>query len=296
MQAVSLRFGGLRAFDWRILGPRFALALALVVVVWPAFAHAAEVWRTDEEFNYGFLIPPMAAAITWWRRHELSRSVGPGRTAGLAIIVVALAMMLVSRRIGINVLAGVAVSPLFVGIAVYLWGWGAGRVLAFPSGFLVFGLGLYRGLLNSLGFALQEVTATGSAWLSSTLGLGVAREGLALYSTSPESPFAFVVAQACSGMNSLLSLLALAALWIYVTRGPLRGRAATMLSVLPLVVVANTARVTLVLFVASWWGQDAAIGFFHGLSSLVLFGLALGGLLVVSRILGCKLAPFVTSS
>jgi len=293
---MSLRVGGLRAVDWRTLAPRFALGLAVVVVVWPAFAHAAEVWRTDEEFNYGFLIPPIAAAITWWRRNELYRSIGRGRTPGLAIVVVALAMTLVSRRMGINVLAGVAVSPLFVGIAVYLWGWSAGRVLAFPSGFLVFGLGLYRGLLSSLGFALQDVTAIGSAWLSSTLGLGVAREGLAPYSTSPQSPFAFVVAQACSGMSSLLSLLALAALWIYVTRGPLRGRVATMLSVLPLVVVANTARVTLVLFVADWWGQDAAIGFFHGLSSLLLFGVALGGLLVVSRTVGCKLPALATSA
>src|SRR5207245_1920719 len=65
-----------------------------------------------------------------------------------------------------------------------------------------------------------------------------------------------------------------------------RPRGSSAVLDLATVVVANTARVTLVLFVAAWWGQDAAIGFFHGLSSLLLFGVALGGLLVVSRTVG----------
>jgi exosortase len=124
------------------------------------------------------------------------------------------------------------------------------------------------------------------------IGLDVVREGLILQSRS----FPFIVAQTCSGMSSLLSLLALAALWIYATRGSLPGRAAVVLSVLPLVVIANTTRVTLVLLVAAWLGEDAALGFFHGASSFVLFGLALGGLLVVSKVVGCRVASFATQS
>ena len=58
---------------------------------------------------------------------------------------------------------------------------------------------------------------------------------------------------------------------------------------LPLVILANTTRVTLVMLVASWHGQEAALGFFHGASSLILFGIALVGLLGVSRALKCKL-------
>jgi exosortase len=185
---------------------------------------------------------------------------------------------------GINALGGIAISPLLFGTVVYLWGWRAARVVAFPIAFLVFGLGLYRGLLNSVGFALQNITATGAAFAGQALGLHIVREGLVIQSQT----FAFVVAEACSGMSSLLSLLALAALWTYATRGSQLSRAAVLLSVLPLVLLANTTRVTLVLLVANWFGQDAAIGFFHGASSLVLFGLALGGLLLISRLVGCK--------
>jgi exosortase/archaeosortase family protein len=70
----------------------------------------------------------------------------------------------------------------------------------------------------------------------------------------------------------------------------LGARLAVILSVLPLVVIANTTRVALVLLVASHFGQDAAVGFFHGASSLLLFGISLGGLVLVSRMVGCTVS------
>src|SRR6267143_2056649 len=85
------------------VAPLVILAMALVAVVWPAFAHAVEVWSTDEEFTYGFLIPPIAAFILWWRREALRRSIGQGRSAGIAIVLGSMAVMLIGHRIGINV-------------------------------------------------------------------------------------------------------------------------------------------------------------------------------------------------
>jgi exosortase len=279
----------IRSMRWQAATPPIVLGLALAVLIWPAFAHAVEVWLTDEEFTYGFLVPPISLLIVWWRRNALRRSIDRGSTAGVVVVLASLVLMLLGHRTGIHNLTGIAVSPLIVGAAAYLWGWRAARVLLFPSAFLMFGLGLYRGLLNSVGFELQQVTAFGAASLARLLGLHVVRDGLVLHSGTASPEFAFVVAQACSGMSSLLSLLSLAALLIYVTRGSLAGRAAVFASVLPLVVVANVIRVTLVLLVGARFGEDAALGFFHGASSLFLFGLAVGGLLVLSRTVGCKL-------
>src|SRR5262249_22475765 len=148
----------------------------------------------------------------------------------------------------------------------------------------------------TVGFGLQHVTAHGAELTSTLIGLDVERDGLVLQSADDSPAFAFVVAEACSGMSSLLSLLALAALWIYAARGTLSARMAVMLSVVPIVVLANTLRVTLVLLIATWYGQDAALGFFHGASSLALFVMALVSLLFVSRVVGCKLPPLATLS
>src|SRR6478672_9712801 len=78
------------------------VGLALTVLVWPIFAHAIEVWVTDEEFTYGFLIAPIALGMLWWRRAALRQSIGRGHWAGLAIIMLAIVAMLVSRRTNIN--------------------------------------------------------------------------------------------------------------------------------------------------------------------------------------------------
>jgi exosortase len=252
--------------------------------VWPAFAHAIEVWSTTEEFSYGFLIPPISLGVIWFRRKALLSSAGAGSKVGLAIVGVSLLVYLAAERMSIHALAGIAISPLLWGAAIYLWGWTVGRILAFPLGFLIFGLGVFRGLLDTVGFALQGITAYGAATLGTLIGLPVVRDGLVLSSDR----FAFIVAEPCSGMSSLVSLLALAALWTYVARGSMTARAAVLLSVAPLAIFANSARVTTVLVVAHWFGQDAAIGFFHGASSLVVFGLALGGLMIVSRLVGCQ--------
>jgi exosortase len=260
--------------------------VAVAALLYPSLLHAVDVWSTTEEFRFGFLIVPITVALIWWRRAELRASAGNGSSWGLVVAGGALFVYVSAWRIGIHALAGVAVSPLLLGVTIYLWGWRTGRLLAFPLVFLAFGLGVFRSLLDSVGFGLQQLTASGATLLARGVGVPVVHNGLHLSS----SAFDFVVAEACSGMSSLVALLALASLWIYLSRGRHWARLVVLASVLPLVVVANSIRVALVVLVGDLFGQAAALGFFHNLSSLVLFGVALGGLLVVSRSVRCQ--PF----
>src|SRR5438477_5289594 len=101
----------------RILLP-VGLAMATLLVVWPAFAHAIDVWSTTEEFSYGFLIVPISLGVIWFRRQALLRSFGSGASAGLVLVAVSLAAYLGAERMGIHALAGIAVSPLLLGAAV----------------------------------------------------------------------------------------------------------------------------------------------------------------------------------
>ncbi|MBV9355837.1 MAG: exosortase/archaeosortase family protein [Chloroflexi bacterium] len=255
-------------------------------LLYPSLTHAVDVWSTTEEFRFGFLIVPIVLALVWRRRVELRASVRHGSGWGLVLALPALLVYVAAWRMGIHALAGVAVSPLLLGAAIYLWGWRTGRLLAFPFAFLIFGLGDFKGLLDTVGFGLQQVTASGAALLARGVGVPVVHEGLNLSS----STFDFVVAEACSGMSSLVALLALASLWIYLSRGQLWARLVVLASVPPLVVAANSVRVALVLLVGDRFGEAAALGYFHGLSSLVLFGVALSGLLLISR--GVRCQPF----
>jgi exosortase len=260
------------------------LTIALIGFLWPAIVHALELWSTTEEFSYGFLIVPTSAVLVVLRLARVRMLVGAGEQRGLIVSAAGAIVFVIAERVGIHAVAGLAVSPLLFGIVLYLWGRRAAVELAFPCAFLAFGFAAYRGLLDTLGFSLQIVAAYGSAWLTQLAGLPVVRDGLVLHLPT----FAFVVAEACSGMSSLLSLLALSSVWIYFADSRAIARIVVVASVLPIVVVANIIRVALVLAVAQAFGQDAATGFFHGASSLVLFGVALGCLLGVSEVVGCR--------
>ena len=263
-----------------------AIALATLALILPVIQHAIEVWSDNDDMRFGFLLAPTAAWLIWRSRRSLRQAAnrGGGRGVSLTFVVIALLAYIVCERVEARSPAAVAAGALVWAGAWYLGGSRVAWLLAFPIGLVTYGLALQPTLVAPLGFSLQGFTARSAETVSHVLGLTVVREGLVLRGNM----FAFVVAEACSGMNSLLALLCLAAVWTYLVRGTIGGRAAVLASVFPLTIAANTTRVVLVLLVANFFGQDSAEGFFHGASSLVLFGLALLGMLVVSRMVGCR--------
>ena len=99
----------------------------------------------------------------------------------------------------------------------------------------------------------------------------------------------YVIAATCSGMSTLISLLALTALFAYLLKGHYLRRTALFLLAFPVAVAANTLRIALLLFIGHSWGSEAALGFFHGLSNPVVFLAAILSLFLLSRVLGCSL-------
>ncbi len=260
-----------------------AVALALGLLFVPIFAHAFVVWTTDEEFSFGLLAPPLACWVIWLRRHALIASAGPGRTIGLLPMCVGFLILLAGTRSGVHALSAAAFLPTVLGVTLYLHGTLSARLLAFPVAFLTVSLCLYRGFLSSLGFAMQQFTADASATIASLLGAQVRRSGVDLF----VGPFHFVVAETCSGMNSLMALLCLGALVAGLTRASFPRRLVFLALILPIVLVANTIRVTLVLLLAPPFGLAIADSALHGTLSAVLFLTAFALFLVAGRMLQC---------
>lgn len=266
-----------------------ALVVALGVLLWPVVKYAIEVWSGDEQLRFAFLVPPVLAALVWWRRDSLVGLPRPGKgTTRLGLVILGLAVIgyAVAERLDARSPMAIMAGVVLWSVIVSLWGWPHARALAFPVALLTLTLSLQQSLIAPIAFWLQNVTADSASALSHVIGLPIDQEGLVLRGQR----FAFIVADTCSGMNSLLPLLTLAGLLLYVVRVTPLGGLGVLASVLPLVILANTVRVECVLLVASGFGQDAAMGFFHGASSLVLFGLALLGLLLVSKVARCQIS------
>jgi len=258
-------------------------AAALLIIYIPAFAHAVDVWRLDEEFSFGFAVPFLALGLAWLRRASIVASLGRGSAWGLPILVAGLVMLVIGARTGVHIIGGASFVVSALGAVTYLFGLRALRATFFPIAFLLFGLTLYRGLLNTLGFGLQNLTATSSASLATRIGVPVHRDGVDLF----VGQFHLVVAQACSGMSSLLTLLCLGTLMIGLAQSTLPRRLLLLLLIVPIVLVANIVRVTLVLALVRPFGLTVVEGFVHGSFSAVLFLMAIGLFLIAGRLLKC---------
>ena len=205
---------------------------------------------------------------------------------GLLAICGALALVIVGRLGAELFLTRVSLLVIVAGAVLFLHGWHHLRVLTFPILFLLLMVPLPAIVFNQIAFPLQLLASrVGTAGIQAC-AVPVLREGnvIVLADTSLE------VAEACSGIRSLVSLLTLGILYGYFTDPRPWMRAVIALSTVPIAIAANAARVTGTGVLAHYYGVEAATGFFHTFSGWLVFVVAFLLLFVVSRLLE-RLAP-----
>jgi exosortase len=243
-------------------------------------------WATDDNYSHGFLIVPLAAYLAWERRSRLHGTPLKPNVAGLAIVAASLAVLAVGVLGAELFLARVSLLGVFAGGIVFICGWGHLRVLAFPIAFLLLMIPIPALLFNQIAFPLQLLASRVGESSLSAAGIPVLREGnvIILANTSLE------VAEACSGIRSLISLLTLGIVFGYFTDPRNTVRVVIALLTVPIAVVTNGMRVAGTGFAAHFYGREAAEGFFHTFSGWLVFVVALFVLMGVQRMLH-RLSP-----
>jgi exosortase len=266
-----------------------AVGVGLVAVLyWDLFLWWREAWSQEGYYcTHGPLIPLVSAYLVWSRvtdrrrgAEEADRGGNRDWLPGLMIVVAACLLQLLSIRLNVRLASGVSLVALCFGAIWLLWGRRWAMDLAFPVAFLVFMIPVPF-VANALTTPLQMRAASVAAMVGGTLGMPVGREGLVLHLPN----YQFEVAPTCSGVNSLFSLVPLAVLLASFQAGTWWARGALVLAAAPLALIANSVRIVTTLVLATWFGPEAADGFFHTASGLVVFGVALVGLLAVGRVL-----------
>lgn len=268
------------------MSPRVAPAaiVALLVLYIPVFTQAIAVWSSDAAFSFAYLAPPLTLGLLWLRRRDIQASLGPGSNLGMIGLPVGLLLLVLDWHLGAPALGGASFIVTALGAVASLYGLRTARAVLLPCLCLGLGLCLYRGLLGSLGFTLQRVTAASAATLTGALGVTVHRDGVDLFTANAH----FVVAASCSGLGPLLALLCLGTLVVGLTQTTPVRKAILIALIAPIEVVANIMRVTLALVLSRPFGLAVAQGFLHDLLGVALFLCALSQLLLVDRLLRCR--------
>lgn len=262
----------------RAIGSVLVLA-SIFLAFWEVGAKLLTDWGRDENYSHGFLMVPLAAYVIWRQRSALASIPIRPSAAGLVIIAFSL-LTLGAGRLGAELfLTRMALIGTLAGSVVFLWGFSHLRALAFAFLLLLLAIPIPAIIFNQITFPLQLLASRFGEASIAVCQIPVLREGnvIILADTTLE------VAEACSGIRSLVSLLALAAIWGYLSDSPTWLRWLLALASVPIAIFANGIRVAGTGIAAHFLGVEASQGFFHTFSGWLVFIVAGALLLLVHR-------------
>ena len=259
---------------WHAAGWRITQGVLLAAVLGYLYASVVPAlvadWENDPDYSHGFLIPILSVYFLWEKRHTFLALPRQPSVMGLCTLLGGLALLLVGHVGAELFLMRASIVVVLFGLTLYLGGWQYLRRMTFPLGFLLFMIPWPALILNMLTFPLQLLAARLSTASLQLIDLPVYREGNVIF--LPHTTLEVV--EACSGIRSLVSLLALAVVFAYVTQHHLWKIVLLVLSAIPIAIVTNAFRIWGTGMLAHFYGTQAAEGFYHSFTGWLVFVIA----------------------
>ena len=257
--------------SWRPWALVLAGLACLYVPTYVGLAHG--LWR-DEAYAHGPIVLAVFAWLVWRRRDVLlGMPATPAPVAGSLLLGAGLACYLLGRTQSLPLFEVASHIPVIAGAVLLLAGPRALKRLTLPLLFLLFIIPMPGFILDTVTVPLKGFVSSAVEVLLRLMGYGVERSGVVLSMGDHD----LLVADACSGLNSIFSLFALAALYSYVTRPRSLVRAGLLLlGIVPIALLANILRVAVLVLATYYGGSEAAQGMVHSAAGMLVFVAAFG--------------------
>ncbi len=252
-----------------------AVAGGLLLGVYVFFGTLEQLWmdwnNPSIDRTYNMAIPVFSAifvALKWRRLRTM-----PIRATlwGLPLVFLGVGMRLLAEPGQVDFLKYCSLVVLFAGLIWSLLGTKMFRELLFPICFLLFMVPVPDPVYQRMSVPMQNLAAKAGFYISKLLGVRATLSGRQLTITALDPPLPLAVADACSGMKSLLTLVAVAVAFAYITRRDLPTRIFISLSAVPIAIIMNMLRVAGVGVLAIHFGREAATGFTHWAQGIVFY-------------------------
>ena len=266
---------------------RFAVGATLLTLVLavgifgPILREMVNHWRIVADYSHGFLVAPLALYFAWDRREDLKRA--PIEPSWLGLVPLALgALALAVGRLGVEFMAMRTAFVLTLnGLVLLLLGRRIYRILFFPLVVLFLMVPLPQSLANQITFPLQLIATDLAMQPLYWLHIPAFREGNIIHMAGHE----LLVAQACSGLRSVMALGTLGIVFAYFFRKRFWERVILVLSTIPIAILVNAFRVALTGGLTHYGDPEWAEGWIHTTEGFFTFGLAFALLLVEAWLL-----------
>ena len=257
----------LKSIGWQ----GFLLVAVVAALYGPILYKLVNQWYNDADYSHGFLVPLLSAYLIWRKRDTLAKVPRRPSFWGMFVVLGSLGVLFLGSLGAELFLSRVSLIGVICGLIVYFAGWAMLWALAFPIAFLLFAIPIPVLIYNEIVFPLQFIASSFATRTLEILNLfPIMREGNVLIMPGMR----LEVVEACSGIRSLMSLLALAAGYGYLTERSVAVRWFMFLAMIPLAIISNGTRVMITALMTNYIGPKAAEGFMHEFSGWVIFVVA----------------------
>jgi len=267
----------------------WAVLVGLLALYGPTYLDLYQTfWRTGRSVQ-GPVILAWVVWLLWRERASLSMQAVCGRSpTAVALFVFGLLCYALGRSQALIQLEIGSQIPVLIGVGWMLLGRQALRTLIFPVAFTLFVIPVPGTLLDQLLLPLKQLVSAIVDNGLHALGYPIARNGVVLMI----GQYDLLIADACSGLNSMVALSGLGLIYTYVVGRSRWHNAMLLLSVLPVAFAANVIRVMTLLLITYYFG-DGAGRTFHDSAAWLEIVLAFGGFFAVDTVLGWSTRPRV---
>ncbi len=266
------------------LRPWWQVVVISALLLWlyhTIFSRLVLQWLHDPNFSHGFFVPIFSLFVLWERRSKIASLPQQPAWSGLLVLTFGLCVLATGVLGAELFLSRTSFLLVITGLAALFLGWGHVRAALFPLLFLLLMIPIPSIVFNSITSPLQTLASIFAAHMLPLLGVPVLREGNILRLPA----MALEVAQACSGIRSLMSLLTLAIIYGYLMEPRTWIRVTLAVASIPVAVLANSLRIVGTGLIVQYWDPAKAEGFFHLFSGWLVFVVSLGMLYLLHKFL-----------
>jgi exosortase len=256
---------------WQRWLPVILLTALLAAIYWGVIVKLVYDWSTQPDFSHGFLVPPFSAYLVWTNRETLRKTPVSQSWAGIPLIILGIITLFLGVYGAELFLARISLLMLLGGLIWTLAGREMLRELRFPLLVLLLGIPWPKVIYNQITFPLQILASKLASSALPLFGVPVMRDGNIIQ--LPSMPLE--VAEACSGIRSLMSLFTAAVFYGYFLEPSVKRRVILALAAIPIAVLANGARIVGTGLAVQYWDPEKALGFFHEFSGWLIFVVSL---------------------
>lgn len=247
--------------------PLLFLIFSLLLAYHQVFHGLVVSWLQDDNNSHGFIVPVVSAYLVWQRRDKLLNKPLIPSDWGLLLIVFGILMLVVGWLATEYFSMRFSFIVILAGCVIFWFGWSYLAILAGPIVYLVLMVPIPAIVYDAVAFPLKVLVSKVSVAIMKTMGIMVVREGNVMAFPN----ITLEVVNACSGLRSLTSLLAIGLAYMILFVHKFWHRVIVVAMIFPVALAANMVRVVGTGVLAQYFGAVAAEGFFHEFAGLVIF-------------------------